>query len=195
MSGLVVAAVVMAAYAIGTFPTALLVGKQLGFDPTSSGSGNPGTSNTMRVGGRRAGLMVLVGDLGKGMIAAGIGVWIGGHPLGWAAGAAAVAGHVWPATRGFRGGKGVASAAGVGVVCFPLAMAGLAVLFGLCVWLTGRAAVGSLTAALLMPIVMAATGRPGVEVALAAAVAVAIVLRHRANLVEIRQSGLVKAKG
>lgn len=195
MSGLIVVVVVVAGYAIGTFPTALLVGKRLGFDPTSAGSGNPGTSNAMRVGGRRAGIVVLVGDLGKGALAAGLGLAVHGYPLAWAAGAAAVAGHMWPATRNFRGGKGVATAAGVGVVCFPLAMVGLSVLFALSAWLTGRAAVGSLAAVSTMPVIMAVTGRPGIEVAIAAITAVAVVVRHRANLEEIHRMGLVKGKG
>lgn len=192
MSVPTVVAIVAAAYAIGTFPTALLVGRRFGFDPTSEGSGNPGTSNTMRVGGTRAGVLVLLGDLGKGILAAGAGVWIDGRTLGWIAGAAAVAGHVWPVTRRFAGGKGVATAAGVGLVCFPVAMLGLGILFALAVKVTRRAAVGSILAVCLMPPVLAIAGRPGIEVAVAVAMAAAIVVRHRSNLVEIRDEGSIR---
>lgn len=192
MSVPIVVAVVAAAYAIGTFPTALLVGRRFGFDPTASGSGNPGTSNTMRVGGKKAGILVLVGDLGKGVIAAGAGLWIDGRTLGWIAGAASVAGHMWPVTRKFKGGKGVATAAGVGVVCFPIAMVAVLVVFVLVLKVTRRAAVGSIVAVCLMPPLLAVAGRPGVEVAISVGVAAAVVLRHRSNIVEIRDEGAIR---
>lgn len=185
----------VAGYVIGTFPTAQLVGRRMGFDPTTAGSGNPGTSNTMRVAGRKAGLAVLAGDLGKGMAAAAIGLWVGGSTSAWLTGAAAVAGHMWPATRGGRGGKGVATAAGVGLVCLPAAMIVPSVLFAVLVSVTGRAAVGSMAAVVSMPVLMVVVGRPAAEVALASVVAAAIVIRHRSNLVEIRQQGLIRARG
>ena len=62
----------LAAYLIGTFPTAHLVGRRMGFDPMAAGSGNPGASNTTRLGGAKAGAMVLLGDAGKGVVAAGL---------------------------------------------------------------------------------------------------------------------------
>ncbi|MGH9117337.1 MAG: glycerol-3-phosphate acyltransferase, partial [Acidimicrobiales bacterium] len=74
--------VVIAAYLAGTFPTALIVGRRLGFDATTAGSGNPGASNAYRVGGRRAGLLVFAGDLLKGALAAGLGLAVGGRALG-----------------------------------------------------------------------------------------------------------------
>ena len=60
----VTSALVIGGYVLGTFPTAVLVGRSKGFDPTTSGSGNPGASNATRIGGRRAGATVLLGDLG-----------------------------------------------------------------------------------------------------------------------------------
>lgn len=174
------------AYLVGTFPTAQLVGRRLGFDPTTTGSGNPGASNTTRVGGARAGALVLAGDAGKGAFVAAVGLVADGRQLGWLLGAAAVAGHIWPATRGFRGGKGVATAAGVGLVCAPLGFLAMAVLFAVLVKLTGRAAIGSLVCAVLIPVVQVVLGhRPG-EVAVGAAIAVAIVVRHRDNILRLR---------
>src|SRR5689334_17894800 len=99
------------AYLAGMFPTARLVGGRTGHDPTHEGSGNPGASNVYRLAGRRAGAMVFLGDFAKGALAAGVGLAVGGRALGLACGAAAVAGHIAPVTRRFRGGKGVATAA------------------------------------------------------------------------------------
>ncbi|HEU5081866.1 MAG TPA: glycerol-3-phosphate acyltransferase [Acidimicrobiales bacterium] len=182
MSAVAAAAVVLAGYALGTFPTAVLVGRRRGFDPTAAGSGNPGASNVTRIGGARAGALVLLGDAGKGALAAGLGYVVDGRTLAWFAGAAAVAGHLWPVTRRFRGGKGVATAAGVGSVCAPLAAVAMGLVFAALVKLSGRAAVGSIAIAALFPVAVAALGQSAVEVAVATAVAVVIIVRHRSNI-------------
>lgn len=174
--------VVVVSYVLGTFPTAQLVGRRHGFDPTTTGSGNPGASNAARLGGMRAGAAVLLGDAGKGVVAAGLGYAVDGRTLAWFAGAAAVAGHLWPVTRGLRGGKGVATAAGVALVCAPLAILPLAVLFALLVKVTGKAAIGSITLAVLLPVVVAVLGQRGIEVAVATALGLVVVVRHRSNI-------------
>ena len=71
---------VVPAYLLGTFPTAILVGRREGRDPTIEGSGNPGASNALRTMGRRAAALVLVGDVGKGAVAAAAG-WAMVHGL------------------------------------------------------------------------------------------------------------------
>lgn len=184
MSALAVA-VVAVAYVLGTFPTAVLVGRRHGFDPTATGSGNPGASNAARVGGVRAGAAVLLGDAGKGALAAGLGYVVDGRTLAWLAGAAAVAGHLWPVTRGLRGGKGVATAGGVAIVCAPLAAVPLGVLFAVLVKLTGKAAIGSIALAVLLPVAVAALGQSGLEVGVAAAVSLVVVVRHRGNIARL----------
>jgi glycerol-3-phosphate acyltransferase PlsY len=178
-------AVVIAGYALGTFPTAVLVGRRRGFDPTTTGSGNPGASNATRIGGKRAGALVLLGDAGKGAVAAGLGYAMDGRTLAWFAGAAAVAGHLWPVTRGLRGGKGVATAAGVAAVCAPLAALPLAPVFILLVKRTGQAAVGSLALAVLLPPCLVVLGQEPVEVAVAAAIGLVVVVRHRSNIAQL----------
>lgn len=177
----VVAAVVVG-YLLGTFPTAQLVGRRLGFDPTADGSGNPGASNTTRLGGARAGAVVLAGDAAKGALAAGLGWLVEGRTAAWIVGAAAVVGHLWPVTRRFRGGKGVATVAGVGVVCEPLGALALAVVFAVVAKASGKAAVASLTVAALLPVVAALRGHEPVEVAVAAGLGLLIVVRHRSNI-------------
>ena len=182
MNGAAPVLMVVAAYLIGTFPTAHLVGRRLGFDPTTAGSGNPGASNTTRIGGAKAGAMVLIGDAGKGVVAAGCGYAVDGRTLAWLAGAAAIAGHMWPITRGLRGGKGVATVAGVGAVCAPLGFVVLGLLFAAIAKALDMAAPASISVATLMPVGVWALGQSGVEIAVAAAIGLAIIVRHADNI-------------
>jgi len=178
-----VAAAVALAHLLGCFPSARIVGRRSGFDPTAAGSGNPGATNALRLGGRRAGATVLALDAAKGALAAGAGLAGGGHPLGLLLGAAAVTGHVLPATRAFRnGGKGVATAAGAAVVVEPVAAAIAGAVFVAVAVLTRRASVASLAGAAAVPVAVAALGRPAAQVAGWAAIAALVVLRHAANV-------------
>lgn len=175
------------AYLVGTFPTAILVGRRAGRDPTREGSGNPGASNSFRTMGRRAGAVVLVGDLAKGAVAAGVGLATGNRAVGVACGVAAVLGHVAPATRRFRGGKGVATGAGMALVLLPVPTLGLVGLWALAVRRTGAAAAGSVAVALGLPVVAAVVGRPAGEVVAFAACGGLVVARHRGNLGRLRR--------
>ncbi|MFO1441892.1 glycerol-3-phosphate 1-O-acyltransferase PlsY [Bacillus sp. Bva_UNVM-123] len=102
------------AYLIGSFPTALLVGKFLyNIDIREHGSHNPGATNTLRVLGKKAAIFVLLVDVGKGVLAASLPALfhIGVEPL--FTGLIAVVGHCFPIFAGFRGGKAIATTAGV----------------------------------------------------------------------------------
>ncbi|MET0727105.1 MAG: glycerol-3-phosphate 1-O-acyltransferase PlsY [Acidimicrobiales bacterium] len=178
---------VVPAYLLGTFPTAILVGRRRGSDVTSEGSGNPGASNTMRTLGRRAGILVLLGDLGKGAVAAAAGLATGNRAIGVACGLAAVVGHVAPITRGFRGGKGVATAAGMTAVLLPLAALGLAALWVIVAKVTGTASAGSIAVALGLPVAAAAAGRPAGEIAAFAICGAFVLFRHRDNIARLRR--------
>jgi glycerol-3-phosphate acyltransferase PlsY len=169
-------------YLLGTVPTALLVGRRVGRDPTLEGSGNPGASNVYRTAGAKAGALVFVGDLVKGMLATAIGLALDGRTLALACGAAAVVGHIAPVTRRFRGGKGVATACGMVVVLFPLLAAAAAVVWGALVRLTRKASVASLVVMVLVPAGVVASGRPPVEVVGVIAVAALVVVRHAGNI-------------
>jgi len=177
-----VAVALLLAYGIGTLPTAIVVGARRGIDPTTSGSGNPGATNMYRTGGRRAGVMVLAVDLLKGTLAAGVGLALAGSTLGLAMGAAAVVGHVFPVQRSFRGGKGVATAAGVGIVVTPIVMLVLAVVFAATAKVTGRASIASIVVCVLWPIGVGLAGRPVAEVALTACMGTLVIFRHHSNI-------------
>lgn len=178
---------VVPAYLLGTFPTAIIVGRREGRDPTREGSCNPGASNALRTMGRRAGATVLLGDLAKGAVAAGAGLATGNRAVGVACGLAAVLGHVAPATRRFRGGKGVATGAGMAAVLLPLPALGLAVLWALAVKVMGAASAGSVAVAVGLPVAAAVVGRPTGEVAAFAACGLLVVARHRGNLERLRR--------
>jgi glycerol-3-phosphate acyltransferase PlsY len=175
------------AYLLGTFPTAALVSRRAGRDVSAEGSGNPGASNTFRTLGRRAGAWVLVGDVAKGSLAAGMGLASGSRAVGVACGLAAVLGHVYPVTRGFRGGKGVATGAGMALVLLPVATLALVVVWGAAVRVVGAASAGSVVVAAGFPLAAAALGRPPGEVLAFAACGLLVVARHRGNLDRLRR--------
>jgi glycerol-3-phosphate acyltransferase PlsY len=138
-------------YVIGTFPSADLVTRLVtrgSVDIRRSGSGNPGGLNTMRVLGKGWGALVMFLDAAKGAAAGFVGLAIG-DAAAYAAGTAAIAGHVWPVWTRFRGGRGVATAGGSFVSVFPpfFLIAGA---FALVVTLVGRNP--ALTIALVCPL-------------------------------------------
>jgi glycerol-3-phosphate acyltransferase PlsY len=176
------AVLVPVSYLLGTFPTALVVGRAAGHDPTAEGSGNPGASNVLRLAGRRAGATVFAGDALKGVVAVVAGRRAGGRRVAFACGAAAVAGHMYPATRGFRGGRGVATVAGMTAVLYPALAVGLAGTWWGVTRATGKASLGSVAIAAALPVGVALTGHPRWEQAGAAGLGALVIARHRTNL-------------
>ncbi len=158
--------ILLASYLIGSFPTSIVVGK-LFFrkDIRDYGSGNAGGTNAVRVFGWQAGVPVILIDIAKGAAAV---LWLsrmrlaGGVPpesvsaeaLALAAGIAAVCGHIWTVFAAFRGGKGVATAAGMIAALYPLGFSAAMIVFIVVVALTGIVSVGSMSAAVLFPILL-----------------------------------------
>jgi acyl phosphate:glycerol-3-phosphate acyltransferase len=105
--------ILLAAYLIGSIPTALLVGKYFfNVDIRDHGSKNPGATNTLRVMGKRAAVIVLLVDVAKGMLAASLPLLLDVPVNPLYAGLIAVIGHCFPIFAGFRGGKAIATTAG-----------------------------------------------------------------------------------
>ncbi|MBR12065.1 MAG: acyl-phosphate glycerol 3-phosphate acyltransferase [Acidimicrobiaceae bacterium] len=173
---------VAVAYALGMLPSAQLVAGRSGVDPTAEGSRNPGATNVYRTAGRRAGLMVFFADAGKGALAAGLGLAVGDRSLGLACWAAATFGHVLPATRRFRGGKGVATGGGGSLVLFPILGLFVAALFVVVARVSGKASLGSIVIAVALPAGVAATGRGWCEFLVAAGIAAMVLVRHEGNI-------------
>jgi glycerol-3-phosphate acyltransferase PlsY len=157
--------IIMLSYLIGSIPTAIIISKKFfGFDIRTKGSGNAGGTNAFRVLGWKAGIAVILFDVGKGVIATLLfsKIRIGGEPvLGLEpvivqliAGILAIVGHIWTIFAGFKGGKGVGTAAGVFVVLFPIALLICFVIWAV-ILLTGRImSVASMTAAICLPLTL-----------------------------------------
>lgn len=173
---------IVAAYLIGSVNFGILVAASRGVDIRSVGSGNPGTSNVLRVLGTRLAAVVLLGDALKGVIAAAIGVAVGDAVFGYATLAAAVVGHAFPIWHRFRGGKSVATALGGIAYLAPIVGISLAILWIviLVVWKT--ASVASLVVMALLVPLLALAGRSSAELLWAAGIALFVIVRHAENI-------------
>lgn len=170
------------AYLLGTFPSAPLVARAAGIDITKVGSGNPGASNITRALGWRKGVWVFVLDAAKGAIAAGIGLIADGRPLAYVLAACAILGHVFPAGRGFRGGKGVATGGGAFAVISPVVFPFLILIWLVVSRVTKMAALASILAVASLPIGVAIVGREAWEVPATIALCVLVMARHFGNI-------------
>lgn len=179
----------LAAYVLGATPTSYWVAKGVhGVDLRAVGSGNLGATNTFRALGWKAALPVMLVDVLKGWAPVALFPLIPGAPTttGWllAFGAAAILGHVYSFWVGFRGGKGVATSAGV-----FMGLAPWGVLAALLVWLvvvfsTRIVSLGSIAAAVVLPVVVLLTPTRGGAVVqvFAFVLATFVILAHRANI-------------
>lgn len=180
-------ALLLLSYLLGSTPTSYLVGKYIhGLDLREHGSGNLGATNAFRVLGARSALPVVLVDIAKGFVPAALFPRLAGVGIGWtlAFGSAAIVGHMFSVWVGFRGGKGMATSAGVFVALAPWAVLG-----GLVVWTaltfgTGYVSVGSIAAALALPVLVAFTPHQGGTTLLwfSVALAAVVIWAHRGNV-------------
>jgi glycerol-3-phosphate acyltransferase PlsY len=175
-------------YLLGSVPFAFVLSRRLrGIDIRSAGSGNVGAANVLRTTGVFAAVAVMALDACKG---AGsvllVQRWAAGDAAPAAAGVAAIIGHIYPVWLHFRGGKGVATAAGVFSVLTPLVMIPTVLVFVLTVWLTRFISMGSVAATVTLGPLAYALHAPDAVVLAAAVSAAVIVFRHRANLARVR---------
>jgi acyl phosphate:glycerol-3-phosphate acyltransferase len=179
------------AYLIGATPTSYLAGR-LGrrIDLREHGSKNLGATNVYRVLGWGYAIPVALIDLAKGAIPVAImGPWANGPA--WftvALGLAAVLGHIFSPYVGFKGGKGVATAAGMFLALAPLAVAISLPIWVVALWLSGYVSVASLSVAVLFPVWVLLT-TPGQPYTFWAAVALAVIIvySHRHNIRRLRE--------
>lgn len=184
---MIIAGLVLAAYVVGMFPSAVMVARASGVDITAAGSGNPGASNVTRVLGWQRGVLVFALDAAKGAIAAGAGWAVEGRHAGYFCAAAATIGHMYPVLsryggRRFRGGKGVATAGGAMFVLQPIVSPILLLVWFVLGRVTKKASLASIVIIVLLPIGAAVLGAPAWEIVAIALLGGVVMLKHTANI-------------
>jgi glycerol-3-phosphate acyltransferase PlsY len=190
-------AVLILSYLTGSLPTSIIVGKiTKGIDIREHGSGNAGGTNAFRVLGWKAGLFVSIVDVAKGTFATLVisGIRFQAMSIERAsvimvlAGVCAILGHTFTIFGGFRGGKGVATGAGMLLGLFPLSFLICLLIFGLVLFTTGLVSVSSITAAVSLPIVLFLLNQftllnvDSVLMGVSILIPLFIIFTHRANI-------------
>ena len=182
------------AYLLGSIPTGFLVAKARGIDIRTQGSGNIGATNVFRILGKTAGILVLLADAAKGWLAVSVVAnWVGGwsNPaaspvasewLSLGAGVAAILGHNYTCWLHFKGGKGIATSAGVLVALVPAAL-----LIVLGIWIVVFAvsryvSLASICAALALPFAAWLHHESGTIIIVTSALAALAIYKHKANI-------------
>jgi glycerol-3-phosphate acyltransferase PlsY len=206
----VVAAIVIAAYLLGSIPFGLLISKSQGLDIREHGSKNIGATNVWRVMGKKWGLTTFLCDVGKGLFAVLIGTWMAARwgwtvPLphgaeriehlaldfaGIAAAMGCILGHNFPLWLGFKGGKGVATSLGVIFGMMPLAAAIVFAIWGVVFKVSRYVSLASLLAAVALPVVVVGLLFTGWlhgwgNFYFAVAAALLVIRRHRTNIARL----------
>lgn len=182
-------ALIVISYLLGSVPIGLVVARLMGgADPRSGGSGNIGATNINRTLGKGAGLATLIGDMGKGAVPVYYAIYyVGGPDLISLVALAAIVGHIFPIYLGFKGGKGVATSFGVLIVVSPLAALICAVVFGAIVFFTRYVSLGSMYAAVTMPLALALVPGKLYFVPVSVLIAMLIVFKHKENIKRLRE--------
>lgn len=172
------------AYLLGSIPTGLIVVRLTGgVDPRGVGSGNIGATNVGRTSGKKAGVVTLIGDALKGAIPVGLAMYMGaGEFIIAGAGLLVILGHMFSVYLGFRGGKGVATACGVFLVLSPPALGLSLLIFILMVFIFNFVSLGSMAAAISMPIFLFFITDSYAFLVLGLLAAILIVIKHSSNI-------------
>lgn len=192
------AGAIIVSYLLGSIPAAHIAGLSKGIDLRKHGSGNLGATNVIRVLGTKIGLLVFAFDMAKGAVPVAIfsrwlppGAMLLGDPTitGIACGVAAIVGHVRPIYLKFgKGGKGVATAAGVYLALAPIQTLLTLIIFAVVLLSSGYVSLGSLTGAVMLPVLLAITvGVRSPLFTISLLVAAFVFWTHRANIARLRR--------
>ena len=175
---------VIFAYLLGSISTAIVTCKLMGLpDPRTEGSENPGATNVHKIGGKKAAVITLFGDLLKGLIPVLIGRFFGADELTLSLIAlAAFIGHLYPVFFGFKGGKGVATAFGVILgISLPVAVAILIVWLSV-YYLFKISSLGALSTALIAPLLFYYIDGSVIYTVMSGLLSAMLILRHKSNI-------------
>lgn len=186
----VAAMVILAAYLLGSLSGSLMLGKLRGVDIRTQGSGNAGGTNAFRTQGAMFALGAVAVDIGKGALAAWLGLRFADESvvawLPYAAAFAAAIGHVWPIWHGFRGGKGAATVIGGIAVLWPAAVPVLFAVWICVLILSGYVGLSTMLAGLSLAVLAVAMQVDQTRLIFAAATALLLLFTHRANIARLR---------
>ncbi len=179
--------VLAAAYLLGSIPFGYIIGKMKGIDITRTGSGNIGATNAFRVLGAGPGALVLVLDGAKAALATYLGQRYGGTELmTLLAAATSVIGHSFSPFLNFRGGRGVACAAGILLYLMPVIMITELLIWIAIIAVTKYVSLASIIIAVLLPILIAVSGRSFIYVLFGVLLAIFVVYKHQPNIQRLR---------
>lgn len=172
------------AYLLGSVSSAVIVSRLMKLpDPRHQGSGNPGATNVLRLGGKTAAALTLAGDIAKGALPVALALSLDVSDGSLAAtGFAAFLGHLYPVFFGFKGGKGVATALGVLAVAAPAVAAVLVATWLATAALFRISSLAAIVAAAAAPVATWYLDGRGTLVTMCAAVSILLIWRHRANI-------------
>lgn len=175
---------IIAAYLVGSIPFAMISSKIFGLaDPRTYGSGNPGATNVLRSGNKKAALFTLIGDALKGTLAVVVAKQMGLDDTTIALVALAVfLGHLYPVFLGFKGGKGVATAAGVLFALDPLLGAAVAGTWLLVAYVSRYSSLAALVAAAAAPLFAALMHGATNQTIVVGILGMALIGKHRQNI-------------
>ena len=174
---------ILLSYLIGSIPTGVIVSRFVGKDPRQEGSGNIGATNVMRNVGKGAGAVTLIGDMAKGALP--VLIAIKAYPSHFTITLVALAaflGHLYPPFLAFKGGKGVATAAGIFLVLSPVAFLLATLVFLGVVLKTRYVSLASLSAGGVMPFFISLFAGSRAYILLSIVIALFILYRHRDNI-------------
>ena len=183
--------VALLAYLLGSIPTGFLVARAKGIDIRTVGSGNIGATNAFRVLGKAAGTFVLLADFLKGLLACGVVPWLLFHTGEFAqvrvgpeiiAGLCAVLGHNYPVWLAFKGGKGIATSAGVLTALVPWSLVTILSVWIVLFLLTRYVSIGSIAAAAALPFATWIFYRNWTLTAVTGAMGALAIYKHRGNI-------------
>lgn len=179
---------IIISYLIGSISFGILAGKIFkGIDIRKYGSGNTGVTNVLRTIGKGPALIVLIGDIFKGIVGVLIGLYFGDVIYGMVGGFAVVTGHIYPLYFGFKGGKGAASGFGVVLMLAPDVIAVGAIVFILTIVMTRYVSLGSILGAIISVIMSFILHKPlSIQVFLLLT-ATFVIYQHRSNIVRLYQ--------
>ena len=197
---LLLSLLVLAAYLLGAIPNGLLIAKARGIDLRRTGSGNIGATNVFRCVGKGWGVLAFVLDALKGFVPAFcFPQLVAGAPdwLGLACGGAAVAGHNWPVWLGFKGGKGVATSAGMLLGIAPAAVGIGFGVFAVTVAATRFVSLGSILAAIAVPAayISMTGGANRLLAGVLVLMGLLVIVKHRANIRRLLQGAEPRITG